>query len=46
MVSINRNAIMYSLTRSVMEVQLASMQSGIKNAVRTMNRIEMPSTPR
>jgi NADH-quinone oxidoreductase subunit M len=38
-------AIMYSLTRSWMETQLASTHSGIRNVVRITNSIEMPSTP-
>ena len=36
---------MYSLTRVLTETQLARMQPGIKNVVRMMNSIEMPSTP-
>ena len=36
---------MYSLTRSSIDSQLARMHSGIRNAVRTTNSTEMPSTP-
>ena len=36
---------MYSVTRSLTDDQLARMQSGIRNAVRTTNRTEIPSTP-
>ena len=36
---------MYSFTRSVMESQLARMQSGIRKAVRSTKGMEMPSTP-
>ena len=41
-----RKAIMYSFTRSLMAIQLASTQTGIRNDDSTTNRIEMPSTPR
>ena len=36
---------MYSLTRSWINSQLARMHSGIRNAVSTTNRTEMPSMP-
>ena len=36
---------MYSFTRSSIDCQLASTQSGIRNVVRITNSIEMPSTP-
>ncbi len=36
---------MYSSTRFSIEVQLARMQSGIRNAVSSTNSTEMPSTP-
>ena len=36
---------MYSFTRSLMEVQLARMQIGIRKVVRMTNSMEMPSTP-
>ena len=36
---------MYSLTRVSIDSQLARMHSGIRNAVRTTNSTEMPSTP-
>ena len=45
MVSITRKAIMYSRTRSVIDSQLARMQTGIKNVVNSTKNIEMPSTP-
>jgi hypothetical protein len=44
-VSITRNAIMYSLTRMVMLSQLARMQIGISKLDSSTNGIEMPSTP-
>ena len=37
---------MYSFTRVSIDVQLARMHSGIRNAVRMMKGSEMPSTPR
>jgi hypothetical protein len=40
-----RNAIMYSRTRTVMDFQLATMQSGISAVVRITNGSDMPSTP-
>ena len=36
---------MYSLTRVSIDSQEARMHSGIRNAVRTTNSTEMPSTP-
>ena len=36
---------MYSATRLSTLSQLATMQNGIRPAVRTTNSIEMPSTP-
>ncbi len=36
---------MYSLTRVSIASQLARMHSGIRKAVSTTNRMEMPSTP-
>ena len=44
-VSSTRKAIMYSLTRSSIDCQLARMHSGMRNAVSTTNSTEMPSTP-
>ena len=44
-VSSTRNAIMYSLTRSCTDCQLAMMQIGISAVVRITNGSEMPSTP-
>ena len=44
-VSITRNAIMYSLTRSVMVSQLASKQIGVNRVVSRTKNMEMPSTP-
>ena len=36
---------MYSSTRFSIDFQLARMQSGKRNAVRSTNSTEMPSTP-
>ncbi len=36
---------MYSFTRSVMEVQLARMEMGIRKVVRITKGSERPSTP-
>ncbi len=44
-VSSTRNAIMYSRTRFVTDVQLAQMHSGVRNADRTTKNSEIPSTP-
>ena len=36
---------MYSWTRLSIDVQEAAMQSGIRNAVSSTNRTEIPTTP-
>ncbi len=44
-VSSTRKAIMYSLTRVRIAVQLAPTQIGVSSVDSSTNRIEMPSTP-
>ncbi len=44
-VSSTRKQIRYSDRRFSIERQLATMQSGIRNAVSSTNSTEMPSTP-
>ena len=44
-VSSTRKAIIYSFTRSLTEVQLATTQIGVRNADSTTKNSEMPSIP-
>ena len=45
-VSSTRNATMYSLTRAVIEIQLATTQMGVRKVDNSTKNSEMPSMPR